>query len=259
MATNRLFRLQTVCRRCFCTPKPASGTIRSAPDRGTGLPSSSNLQLQAYMRQAASKDPIETVPLSTQINELFAAIRESYHETPFSTKLFYGSFCGLLLFGDYLDRRYVEYSNPNGVYSFLAESPEDTIMNLCSTGDVIVFQRPIFSFNPLNMLRTSLRQFACGGPWDHCGIIVHNGHDNNFPFVVEIDQNHKNKLRITPFDERVLTAREQAIFVRQIQKNKISQESRDKFSDWIDFKVNGPEDYHNQKVRGICGAMYFIH
>merc|ERR1712113_655740 len=65
-------------------------------------------------------------------------------------------------------------------------------------------------------------------------------------FVVEIDQNHYDKLKITSFDERILTAREQAIFVRQIQKNNISKESKDKFSDWIDFKSNGPEDFHNQ-------------
>merc|ERR1712228_180108 len=195
---------------------------------------------------SAIKQSQQTIPFSAKFNLFIESLYKSFYESSLFSKIFYSSLLGLILFGDYLDRQFVEYSNPNGLYSFLADSPEETIMNLCQTGDVIVFQRPVLSFNPLNILRTSLRQFACGGPYDHCGLIVHNGHDNNFPFVVEIDQNYQNKLRITAFDERILTAREPAIFVRQIHKSNISKLSKHKFSDWIDYRVNGSESVHNQ-------------
>eukprot|EP01083_Nonionella_stella_P086840 241452_1 len=213
-------------------------------------PSSAQLSLDSYMRSTvSSRGSFENTSFSESWSLFLKSLRASYRQSSLSSRLFYGSFISLILFGDYLDRQWLEYRNPNGVYSFLAESPEDTIMSVCRTGDIIVFQRPILSFNPLNMIRTSLRQFACNGPYDHCGIIVHNEYDGDFPYCVEIDQNYRNRLRITPFDERILTSREPSIFVRQIHKATAHQQTmHKKFSDWIDCKINGfDETIHNKQ------------
>eukprot|EP00485_Elphidium_margaritaceum_P000941 CAMPEP_0202694434 /NCGR_PEP_ID=MMETSP1385-20130828/8299_1 /ASSEMBLY_ACC=CAM_ASM_000861 /TAXON_ID=933848 /ORGANISM="Elphidium margaritaceum" /LENGTH=458 /DNA_ID=CAMNT_0049350281 /DNA_START=43 /DNA_END=1419 /DNA_ORIENTATION=+ len=257
--------LRLFSRRCFCSkskqqpphqssPSPTSSSQRiRAPQHATHtdpyMPSSQQLALSQYMKRASTKE--SRISRGEKLNLFFRSVYKSFRETSLTSKLFGGSLFALLMFGDYLDRYLIEYRDPKGVYSFLADSPEDTIMQEVRTGDVVVFQRPLFSFNPLNIFRTSFRQFACRGPFDHCGVVIHNAHDNDFPYILEIDQNYRSQYRITAFDERILTAREKTIFVRRLCKERMRAIDLDKLSDWIDFKVSGNSDIdddseHNQ-------------
>eukprot|EP01084_Bolivina_argentea_P203591 347683_1 len=242
LSKNKLLRFVVLSRFKFCSQR------QRVPSNS---PRASQLSFENYMKSASQKR-LEPISFSNKFSLFFESISKSYAELSLFSKLFYGSFLSLIIFGDYLDRQFIEYRDPNGIYSFLSESPEESLMNVCRTGDVIVFQRPILSFNPLNILRTSLRQFTCDGPYDHCGIIIHNGYDNNFPYIVEIDQNYSNKLRITAFDERILTAREKSIFIRQLQKlnHNIILNYYNKFNDWIDYKING-FDSENHNLENI--------
>lgn len=223
--------------RKFCTKQSIKAPIRN---HEFGVPSSSNLVLQNYMKSSAMKEvsSLSSSSLLLESKQLIFNIYNDISSLSIFSKLFYSSFLLLILFGDYLDRKLIEYENPLGIYSFLTDSPEDSLMQICQTGDLMVFQRPLFSFNPINILRTSLRQFACSGAYDHCAIIINNKYDSNLPFIVEIDQNYRNKLKITPFDKRILISRESSIFIRQLQKAQISNDNVEKLSDWIEYKVN---------------------
>ena len=253
----------------FCTqqslrgpPKPIRSDKVHTGSPTLNAPRSHNLVLQNYLKSASMK-PNEASSSSPSylLSQSMIKLKEIYGEISFSSKLLFGSFIFFILFGDYLDRQYIEYSNPNGLYSFIQDSPEDVVMREARTGDVLVFQRPLFSFNPLNILRTSFRQFACGGPHDHCGVIIHNKYDNYLPYILEINQNYRNKLKLTPFDERILTAREPTIFIRQLHKTNIKySQIADKLSDWIDDKMNGSDpSIHNKDVCEISINFYIVY
>ena len=234
---------------------------------------------------------LPTPTLFEQWELLKEGLKKCITNSSIFSKLFAICFASLLFFGDYLDKILLNYKDPNMVYSFISGSSDESIMNGLKTGDIVVFQSCLWSFNILNTFRVILRQFVCDGAFDHCGIILCNKHDSDFPYIVEIDQSqwlfgqllyklkhlmsfssgkreqssdekesnnndnmestiletHPNlrRIKVTPFDERILTAREPSIVVRQVNRVVVEPKINEELSDWLDNLTAGEQHNHN--------------
>ena len=217
----------------------------------------------------SSATMVPTPSIEEQFVLFFKGIKSSIKNSSIFSKLITLSLIGLILFGDYLDSLFniKRDKDPNNIYAFLSGSGEESIMNNLKTGDIIVFQSPLLSYNILNTIRVIIRQFVCDGPYDHCGIILCNKHDSDFPYVLEVNQNQwlaqrwfyklkslfiepeigslKN-IKITSFDERVITARENTVFVRQVARVHVDPKINEQLSDWVDYVISQEE--HKQEV-----------
>jgi len=96
---------------------------------------------------------------------------------------------------------------------FVYLSTEEALANELQTGDILLFNRTPFEFNPFKAAVVLLSKYISRSEYDSMGIVFKDSGDD-YPYVLEYDF---YGVKVTPFDERICFAREDDILLRTVK------------------------------------------